>query len=256
MNLQDTIQAVQRKVGVEPDGDPRGETWRAIAKALGVDPKGMSPVGIIQECQHKVRVDTDGDPGPQTWGAIARALGVLTVVAAPGRLGQSGSGLLGELAEIAATQIGTQEDAKHTNRGAAILKYQQATNLGGQGWPWCAAFVDWCLQEFLARHISYAEHGLKRSQTAAAFGLIEWAKDQKLELFNGVYQAPQPGDIVVYKFSHCGIVADVNPQDRYFHAIEGNTNDAGSRDGYTVARKRRDYGQVRQFIRLPELKAA
>ena len=250
MNLNDTILAVQNKVGAEADGDPQLGTWRAIAKALGIDQSGMSLPGIIQECQHKVNVDVDGDPGPQTWGAIARALGVLTVVAAPGR------NILGELAEIAESQIGTQEDAAHTNRGAAILKYQQSTNLGGQGWPWCAAFVDWCMQQFLARHISYAEHGFKRSQTASAFGLIDWAREQKLEIFNGVYQAPQRGDIVVYAFSHCGIVADSDPHSRTFHPIEGNTNDIGGRDGYIVARRFRGLGQVKQFIRLPEVKAA
>jgi CHAP domain len=249
MNLQDTIEAVQRRVGVTADGDPQIQSWNAIANALGVQPTANVDA-TIRRVQRKVNVDDDGDPGPQTWGAIARAVGVLTVVMAPGR------GILGELADIAETQIGTQEDAAHTNRGAAILKYQQSTNLGGQGWPWCAAFVDWVMQQFLARHISYAEHGFKRSQTASAYGLIDWAREQKLLIFDGAHTAPQRGDIVVYTFSHTGIVADVDPQDRVFRAIEGNTNDVGGRDGYTVARRSRNYGSVKQFIRLPELKAA
>ena len=42
---------------------------------------------------------------------------------------------LHRIADFAETQIGTQERPQHDNRGAAILKYQQATSLGGQGWP-------------------------------------------------------------------------------------------------------------------------
>jgi hypothetical protein len=49
---------------------------------------------------------------------------------------------INDLVAIAKTQIGTEEDSQHRHEGSAILKYQQATNLSGQGWPWCAAFVD------------------------------------------------------------------------------------------------------------------
>ena len=209
----------------------------------------MNLVETIKLVQRALDVDVDGDAGPQTWGAIAKRLG-LTIP------GTGMSTKLSELAEIAESQIGVEEDKARTNRGAAILKYQQSTNLDGQGWPWCAAFVDWCLQEFLSRHMEYARMGLKRAQTAAAFGLIDWGKQQRCHLFRGEHEAPQRGDIVVFSFSHCGIVTDVNAQGRDFHSVEGNTNTDGSREGYIVARKARTYGQVQQFIRLPELKEA
>src|SRR4051812_2920 len=113
MNLQDTIEAVQRKVGVEADGDPRGDTWHAIGTALGAQLGTVEET--IKDCQRKVNVEDDGEPGPQTWGAIAKALGV-TVSLAP----MPGGKVLFQLAGIAETQIGTQEDTKHTNNGAAI----------------------------------------------------------------------------------------------------------------------------------------
>lgn len=159
---------------------------------------------------------------------------------------------LKDLADIARAQIGTQEDAAHTNKGAAILKYQQATNLGGQGWPWCAAFVDWCIEQFLAKHPDFK---LNRPETASAFGLIDWGNANGCLVFtpSDTHHTPVAGDIVVYAFSHTGIVSR-SPSSVIgcdFDAIEGNTNDDGSRDGYEVCERHRGDEKVRAFIRLP-----
>src|ERR1700719_346043 len=95
--------------------------------------------------------EIDGIDGRGTWGAILKLLGISETPAPAPVVQKTDSSLTvgDEIAHIAESQIGTQEDAAHTNRGSAILKYQQATNLGGQGWPWCAAFVDWCVKETL-----------------------------------------------------------------------------------------------------------
>lgn len=156
---------------------------------------------------------------------------------------------LDELAQIAETQLGTQEDAKHGNGGEAIRKYQAATNLDGQGWPWCAAFVDWCMEVFFARHPEYVRY--VRPTTAAAFGLIDWGREQNCLVFQPTTREPMRGDLVVYSFSHCGIVADVDPSEPVFHAIEGNSNTDGGRDGYEVVRHARNFSSVNRFVRLP-----
>ena len=162
---------------------------------------------------------------------------------------------LSSLAAIARTQLGTQEDAAHTNRGAAILKYQQATNLGGQGWAWCAAFVDWCVEQFLA---SNAPVRVSRPKTASAFGLIDWANSNNCLVFNPSSKdfTARAGDIVVYTFSHTGIVSADQDAAGHFLAIEGNTNNDGSRDGYEVAERTRSIDLVKAFIRLPVVAAA
>lgn len=164
---------------------------------------------------------------------------------------------LSRIADIAEAQIGTEEDSAHTNRGAAILKYQQATSLAGQGWPWCAAFVDWCIEQAMLEHpelfgLTFAQ----RPQTASAFGLQEWAQS-KFAVGCHVFASddshcqPGRGDIVVYKFSHCGIVAAGVDARGLLHTVEGNTNNDGSRDGYEVCAKTRPLRQVRCFITLP-----
>ena len=160
-----------------------------------------------------------------------------------------------ELAAIARTQLGTEEDAAHTNKGAAIKKYQDETELSGtQGWPWCAAYVDWCVHRFIEKH---PELKLKRPTAAAAFGLIDWGRANNCLVFtpSDTHHAPAVGDIVVFEFSHCGIVsaAPSKVKGYDFDSIEGNTNDDGSRDGYEVCERHRvEEGRhgVRAFIRI------
>ena len=104
---------------------------------------------IITRVQSKLRLQSDGVAGPATWNAIAQALGIdlAPVTTIPVAALSSAAPIGDKLAAIAESQIGTQEDEKHQNAGSAILKYQQATSLAGQGWPWCAAFVDWCVEQ-------------------------------------------------------------------------------------------------------------
>src|SRR5262249_60534417 len=94
-----------------------------------------------------------------------------------------------------------------------------------------------------------------RPRPAAAFGLIPWANDNPYQLFNPPASSKDvkamPGDIVVYEFSHTGIVSRTGDRKYSFYAIEGNTNPGGGRDGYEVAERGRNYSSVRKFIRLP-----
>lgn len=159
---------------------------------------------------------------------------------------------INDLVEIAKSQIGVEEDPQHQNKGSAILKYQQSTNVAGQGWPWCAAFVDWCVQQWVIKDNIKIAH---IPRTASAFGLIDWANDNHLQVFNSPISKdsiqPISGDIVVYEFSHTGIVSKLNDDKYDFFAIEGNTNSGGGRDGYEVCERGRHYSLVKKFIRLP-----
>ena len=159
---------------------------------------------------------------------------------------------INDLVKIAHQEIGTEEAPKHQNKGSSIKKYQDSTSLGGQGWPWCAAFVDWCVQRFAAEADTKITHV---PQTTAAFGLITWGNDNHYPVFNppvrGKDIKPKPGDIVVYEFSHTGIVSREGDAAHDFYAVEGNTNPGGGRDGYEVSERGRNYSSVRKFVRLP-----
>jgi len=159
------------------------------------------------------------------------------------------------LARIAEAEIGVREEGGN-NCGPRIREYQKATWLAPDAWPWCAAYVDWCIMQWLispsvCHVLKVADAALWRPHTAGAFDLINWAKKHNLEVI-GENSPCRRGDIVVYDFSHTGIVAEDSERGE-ITVYEGNTNGRGERDsesGDGVWRKERARSLVKAFIRL------
>lgn len=90
--------------------------------------------------------------------------------------------------------------------------------------PWCAMFISWC-----AEQAGIPTSILKKSA---------WANPGKDRGFNiacysGTEYTPSPGDLLfIQDFNHVGIVYTVLGEDVI--TIEGNTNVAGSEDGFYV----------------------
>jgi hypothetical protein len=160
------------------------------------------------------------------------------------------------LIDIARRELGTTEVGT-SNTGKRVGQYQATTTLGGTGWPWCAAFVCWCTQQWLKDAAVRSALGLAtvaeaeawRPQTAAAFGFHEWAVKRGLLVMNdSPGHVLHTGDLVTFDSSHIGIlVTDEGP---LIHTIDGNTNGQGSRDGGGVWEKTRPRESARRFIRL------
>lgn len=156
------------------------------------------------------------------------------------------------LADIAEGEIGTSERPRGSNSGQEVEAYQAATDLDGTGWPWCAAFVCWAIRVLSLKHPGLLPKGFALPRTALAHGFPEWARKAGCRVLTGGQRGIRRGDIVVYRFRHIGIVATPPADTAHgFDAIEGNTDPAGSREGYTVALQRRQRGSVRAFIQLP-----
>lgn len=177
-------------------------------------------------------------------------------------MSKSATSILARLADIAAADVGeAYESPRGSNRGPTLAKFFAADNYEpgprDEGYPWCAAAVCCWVQEFLADPVAKPMFGqIDRPRTAAAFGLIEWGKRAGCLVFTprqcapGAYW-PNRGDIVVFEFSHCGIVdAAARVPARNFTAIEGNTDSQGSREGWEVAKRPRVFSEVRAFVRL------
>lgn len=168
--------------------------------------------------------------------------------------------VLQKFIDIAAAEVGVREEGGNNN-GQRIREYQKATSLNPGPWPWCAAFVAWCMREWLVKKVGAIEAvGIEsdetvgwRCQSAGAFKWIEWAKRKGLYVTDEKELA-KAGDIVVFDFSHIGIVEkDEVLGDNVIHTIEGNTNGKGERDSTTgdgVWRKVRNVSLVRAYIRL------
>ena len=161
-----------------------------------------------------------------------------------------------KLIDIARREVGVVESPPGSNTGKRVLDYQRATSLEGTGWAWCAAFVCWCVREWLKdAEVLYAlnftpEQAEKwRPKTAAAFGFHAWADEHRIIRFgDSMKNVLHTGDIMTFDMSHVGIVVDDSGD--FVTTIEGNTSDAGSRDGGGVFVKKRHRSEARQFIRI------
>ena len=159
------------------------------------------------------------------------------------------------IADIAAKHIGLRETTP--NRFDGIEKFWAATNYpdGGKNRePWCSAFVSYCVQEADRQS---AEIKLRvPPRFAAVSDWLSWAKRPEVGCvtFGPVSKAykPERGDIVVFlpRLSHIGIVAGF-ADNGFVHTIEGNTNDAGSRDGDGCYDMLRALSFCGTFIRIP-----
>jgi hypothetical protein len=151
-------------------------------------------------------------------------------------------------------KIGVRESGG-ANKGPALAPFFEAdwydpngAAPGDDGYPWCAAFVCWCVQVAVAgRAITF-----KRPRTPSAWGLEKWslAQDASTWTLKPPGRDINRGDIVVFEFSHCGIAVGGVDSSGYVDVVEGNTNAAGSREGDGVYRKRRHISQVRSRIRF------
>lgn len=155
------------------------------------------------------------------------------------------------LVEIAQREVGVEE-VDGTNCGPRVNEYKAATNLHAmESWPWCAAFVCWCVRAALVAAGVKETATFKRPVTAGAWDFENWSRRQ-----DDTTQTRKPhdgdikaGDIVVFTFSHIGIAVE-DAKDGMVRTVEGNTDSEGSREGGGVFRKTRKLSQIRSRIRF------
>lgn len=150
------------------------------------------------------------------------------------------------LAKVAESQIGVRETKN--NGGLKIEEYQRSTWLPVGPWPWCAAFVCWCVREFVGGE----KVTFPLPTTPGAWDFERWclSVDNSVKLRKPHKNKIKRGDIVVFSFSHIGIAISNIDADGIVDTVEGNTNGAGSREGDGVYRKKRHVSKIRSVIRF------
>lgn len=154
------------------------------------------------------------------------------------------------IVEFAKKEVGTEEIAG-TNCGPRVNEYKTATNLPpNESWPWCAAFICFIVKK--AMESTKQSYTFKRPTTAGAWDLENWSLRQDASTWlrkphKGDIEA---GDIVVFTFSHVGFAISAPDNNGYVTTCEGNTDDAGSREGGGVFIKRRHISKIRSRIRF------
>jgi len=156
------------------------------------------------------------------------------------------------LVSAALSEVGVQE-VNGTNCGTRVNEFKAATWLPAhKGWPWCAAFVCWCVQQALIATGTKETKTFKRPRTPGAYDFENWSMDQ-----DNTTSTKKPhrgdiqrGDIIVFKFSHIGIALSAPDKNGNVQTVEGNTDGAGSREGGAVLKKSRNVSQIRSRIRF------
>lgn len=157
-----------------------------------------------------------------------------------------------EFLRIAQAEIGVEE-VNGTNCGPRVNEYKAATWLPtDKSWPWCAAFVCWCVREAMKAASVHETKTFVRPRTAGAWDFENWSLKQDSTTWTkkphrGDIQA---GDIVIFKFSHIGIALSSPDKNGNVLTCEGNTDKAGSREGGGVYRKTRSASSIRSRIRF------
>ncbi|MDE1170785.1 MAG: CHAP domain-containing protein [Verrucomicrobium sp.] len=164
--------------------------------------------------------------------------------------------LLAKLADVAEGELGVAERPPGSNRGPRVETYQAVCHLADSeptGWPWCAAFVCWCVKQFVSFHPGFLAAAIEANppREASVYGLEDWGRRIGLHFSDDPHRpfTPQRGDLVFYRFSHVEIVRRVLPD--HFETVGGNTNatDATGRGG-EVAVRTRSFQLARCFARL------
>lgn len=147
--------------------------------------------------------------------------------------------LRANLIQYALAQQGIEE-ATGNNDGEDIDRYAAPFDAAGKGYSWCAMFTAW---QFNCFNVDNPNNmwapAWARSKDVVWSPALE--KQRKA-------QEPQPGDAFTLFYNrlnrvgHVGIITKVT--DKYFYTIEGNTNNAMSREGQGVWAHKRPRAKV------------
>src|SRR4030042_6571915 len=125
------------------------------------------------------------------------------------------------------------------NKGPWVRLYMEGNE--GRDWPWCAGFVSFIIKQAC----SSLDIPLPLQTSVSCDSLAASAKEQGIFLKESEVKkkkAISPGSLFLVRrtptdWVHTGIV--LSAEDTIFYTIEGNTNDAGAREGCEGCRGQR-----------------
>lgn len=152
------------------------------------------------------------------------------------------AGTLDSVAHIYRSQIGIRE-LTGRNDGREVEMYLRTCALP-RGNPWCAAFVTWVFQQAGVKTVisAWSPAWFPPDKTIYTRGAKANKTPQMADVF-GIWFANKK------RVAHVGFIDEWPPVSSYCITVEGNTNEAGSREGDGVYRKRRLKTQIYQVSR-------
>lgn len=158
------------------------------------------------------------------------------------------------IVKIAKAEIGVEE-IDNTNCGPRVNEYKAATWLPPEeAWPWCAAFIDWVVMKAMKESSPPKGYTFFRPRTAGAWDLENWSKkqDSSTNTLRNPGHDIQPGDIVIFTYSHVGFAVGVPTKEGRVPTVEGNTDSekTDSREGGGVFPKFPKLSKIKTRIRF------
>lgn len=225
------VKAIQEKLNeigcgpIDVDGDFGPKTFNAVKlfQARSVDENGSTLI-------------VDGKIGPISWQVLFGS-GTIKVVTEPD------SDLLGRVVKAAKSQVGVLEDPVGSNSGPEVDEYLASVGLD-PGYFWCMAFVYWCFGK------ASKQSGVSNPAVKTAGVLNHWnnTSGKRITTQEAVNNPSKikPGHIFIMSYGggtgHTGIVESVSGG--FVNTIEGNTNEAGSRNGIGVFKRQRKINSI------------
>ena len=144
--------------------------------------------------------------------------------------------------DIYTAELGVRERTGN-NDGARVELYLKSCGLK-KGNPWCAAFVTWCYKTAGIKTVvsAYSPNWFAAKNTIYTKGKHSNKTPKQADVF-GIWFAEKR------RIAHVGFIDEWEPPNSHCITVEGNTNDAGSRDGDGVYRKRRLKSQIYKVSR-------
>ncbi len=141
--------------------------------------------------------------------------------------------------------IGVRETSRNWSERIAVWLRWAGINYPA---PWCAAWISGVLR-------TCGERRGPKIGRASVSAWVRWAKAQRLHATARVLA--KPGDLAYWLNAdgtgHIGIVERIGHGFDPVESIEGNTNDAGSREGDAVAPKKRNASEWHGYILMHKL---
>lgn len=135
-----------------------------------------------------------------------------------------------------------REEPRNTNKGQAVEEFQRFVGIRVGKDPWCAAWVSYVMKGMLGSNCPVPP-------TGSCWWLGENARRSGL-----LVDTPAVGDIFLLfdrklnRFAHTGFITG-RYDDTQWRTIEGNTGDAGQREGWGVFERTRTFKAEDKFIR-------
>lgn len=231
--------------------------------------KNSKDVKLVQEwlTLHGISVRVDGDFGPATEAAVRK-------FQTKNKLRQLGyvdeltfRALMSPITRVCAVLPTTASDVSARVVAAARVHLREhprevgGSNMGpwvrlytkgkqGPDWPWCAAFVTYLInqgKETLKPKPTTIEGSVSCDELARqAKALDKFVAEADIKSGTVDRSVLVPGTIFLVRnpknaedWTHTGVVTAFHTE--YLDTIEGNTNDAGDREGYEVCKRTRGY---------------